>query len=366
MDRLTESYNIRGNIYLDTKKIDKAITDCEKAKKIAVQKNILQEKEKACLCLSKAYQVKGDYKNAYLNQLAYQQANSAIFNRDNIKNLTKLQMKYNYDKKKEHEKLVAAVKEKETKNTINILVLGLISLFFIVGLLFRYNQIRKKNNEELLKKNTKIVETLNENQALIKETHHRVKNNLQIVNSLLNMQLNFLGDEKSKNIIKNSQNRIRSMSLIHQQLYKGNNLSNIETKTYFNKLIDEIISSYGINRADIKQKIDIENMLLNMDTAIPLGLIVNELVTNVFKHSKNNKEMLLSLSFKHIDKQFLRLSVKDNGQGIPSGFDITKSNSYGIKLIMMLLNKLKATINFTNDNGLIVDVDIYEYKIATQ
>lgn len=86
----------------------------------------------------------------------------------------------------------------------------------------------------------------------------------------------------------------------------------------------------------------------------------------VFKHSKNNKELLLSSSFKHIDKQFLRLSVKDNGQGIPSGFDITKSNSYSFKLIMMLLNKLKATINFTNDNGLTVDVDIYEYKIATQ
>ncbi len=236
------------------------------------------------------------------------------------------------------------------------------ALVLIIVLLFRFNQVKRKNNDILKEKNAKISETLAINEILLKETHHRVKNNLQIVSSLLNMQSNFLKDENSKQIIEDSQNRIKSMSLIHQQLYQGKHITSVEISSYFAKLLDNLCLSYGINNKNTDMQISIENMLLDVDTAVPLGLILNELISNAFKHGINTENGCFSLIFRLKNKKELELIVKDNGKGFDNKKE--KKASYGMKLIQILSKKLRAKIHFINDNGLEVRLLIKKFKIV--
>jgi len=362
---LRGSYNIRGNILIAKKAFQKAVIDCEKAKSFALNSGILEDQEKSCLCLSEAYAALGNDKQALHNFKLHQKAKDSIFSEKNIKKITQLEMQYTYDKEKQRQQLITASKEREAKDTIKSLGFILVALLLVSVLLFRFNQVKKRNNAILKEKNTQISETLAVNQTLLKETHHRVKNNLQIISSLLNMQSKFLKDDKSKEIVEDSQNRIRSMSLIHQHLYQGEHLTSIESTTYFTKLLDSLSTSYGIDLSKVAMQINIESMLLDIDTAIPLGLILNELISNAFKHGIDREKGKFYLSFKKINSAELRLIIKDNGPGIPDLLHKEKSNSYGMKLVNILSKKLKADLEFINHDGLEVQMNIHHFKIIT-
>ncbi|MFK5958244.1 MAG: histidine kinase dimerization/phosphoacceptor domain -containing protein [Lutibacter sp.] len=361
---LMESYVIRGRIFYETKNYKKAIDDCSRSKQLAIENGILETQEKSCLCLSEVYESIKDYKNAFINYKLYQKAFDSIYNEKNIKNITQLEMQYNFDKEKELQDLKNASKEKENKLTIQVLVFSILSLILIVGLLSRLFYIRHKSNKELVDKNKQISETLAINEILFKETHHRVKNNLQIISSLLNMQSRFLEDSKSKDIINDSQNRIKSMSLIHQKLYQEKNITGIETKAYFTELISSLALSYGIDTTKVSMNISIENILLDVDTAIPLGLILNELISNAFKHGINKETGEFSMTFNKPTESHLFLQIKDNGQGFPKNFNWNNSESYGMKLIHTLSNKLKADLVFKNKNGAEISMKITKFKLS--
>jgi two-component sensor histidine kinase len=361
---LMEISTKRGMLNNVLKKYPKAITDCSRAKKLALENNILEIQKDACLCLSKAYEKVNKLGKSLANLKIYQKAKDSIFNKKNIKKITQLEMEYNFKKEKELQNLKLAAKEKENKTMVRSLVLGVLTLLLISGLLYRMNYIRRKSNFQLKEKNQKISETLAINEILIKETHHRVKNNLQIVSSLLNMQSKYLDDQKSKEIISDSQNRIKSMSLIHQQLYQEENITSIETTSYFTKLIDSLCLSYGIDISVIEASINIESLLLDVDTAIPLGLVLNELISNAFKHGVDKKSGEFYFKFRKRSNKELVLIVRDNGQGISNGFDWKNTKSYGMKLIHSLSKKLKADLSFNNKNGLEVIMKIHKFKLA--
>ncbi len=362
---MMESYVIRGNIFLKTEQYNKSISDCEKAKALSIKNGVLENEENACKCLSEAYEKKGDFKNSFINYKLYTAVKDSIFNGENIKKITRLEMQYTYDKEKELQNLISRTREKEHRNTINILVLGLLSFLLISGLLYTLNRSRRKLNIELEGKNSQLLEALSINETLLKETHHRVKNNLQIISSLLNMQSKFLDDSHTKDIVIESQNRIKSMSLIHQKLYQGSNLTSIESETYFNDLINSLILSYGINTEKIKPKVQVENLLLDVDTAIPLGLILTELISNAFKYGVDKETGQFYFSFSKQNESELLITIRDNGPGIPENFDIHKSKSYGMKLVDILSKKLKADLVFNNKNGLEVVIKIHRFKIVT-
>jgi two-component sensor histidine kinase len=361
---LMEGYVIRGQIYFKTKNYNKAKEDCYKSKQLAIDNGILEIQEKACLCLSEIYEAINDYKNALINFKLYQKAKDSIFNEKNIKNITQLEMQYNFDKEKELQDVKTAAKEKENKLTIQILIFGILSLLLISGLFYRLFYIRHKSNKELISKNKQISETLAINETLFKETHHRVKNNLQIISSLLNMQSRFLEDSKSKDIINDSQNRIKSMSLIHQKLYQEKNITGIESKAYFTDLINSLALSYGIDTTKVKMNITIENILLDVDTAIPLGLILNELISNAFKHGIDKDKGEFSITFKQPSDTYLFLQIKDNGVGLAKDFNLNNSESYGMKLIHSLSKKLKADLVFKNNNGAEISMKITKFKLS--
>ncbi len=194
-----------------------------------------------------------------------------------------------------------------------------------------------------------LKKSLNEKNILLKEIHHRVKNNMQIISSLLSLQSNYVNHRETLDNLKESRDRIRAMALVHEKLYQSNDLSDINFSEYINSLLTEIQGSYK-SKTRIELKIKVENIYLDIEKAIPCGLIVNELISNIFKHAfKGREEGLVSLNFSKREKY--ELSVQDNGVGMPSDLDMTNNNTLGLKLVDALVSQLHGTVEINRDNG---------------
>ena len=196
-----------------------------------------------------------------------------------------------------------------------------------------------------------IKKSLKVKDMLLKEIHHRVKNNLMVISSLLNLQSRYIKDEASKNIFKDSQNRARSMALIHELLYQSNDLKRINFGTYINKLTNELFSVYVMDPTKIKLNMDINDIMLDINTAIPLGLIVNELVSNSMKHAfPNNKQGKIDIKF-NLNNGNYSMIVSDNGIGFPQHYNIQNSDSLGLKIVNSLTEQIDGEIKIEMSEG---------------
>lgn len=213
-----------------------------------------------------------------------------------------------------------------------------------------------------------IKDSLKEKEVLLQEIHHRVKNNMQIISSLLSLQTKYVDDEVSLDVLKESQNRVKSMALVHEKLYRSEDLTHINIYNYINNLVLDLFFSYGVLRDQITPLIDIEEIKLNIETAVPCGLIINELVSNVIKHAfpdKKGGKMWLSLYL--MDDNQIKLIVADNGSGLPDDFNLDSSNSLGMQLVNSLVNQLDGSIKINRANGTEFNIQfkelIYENRI---
>ena len=199
---------------------------------------------------------------------------------------------------------------------------------------------------------------------LLGEIHHRVKNNLQVISSLLKLQSRQLTDKKAQNAVLEGRDRVKAMALIHQCLYQHDRFSSIQIDSYIKKLIDGLISSHGYRDSEIQLNYNLQELHLSVDTALPIGLIVNELVSNCFKHAfKKSRKNCLSLKFEKKGRKLL-LVVKDNGIGIPDeGLHPTKVKSFGIGLIQSLVEELDGNVEFIRARGTTVKVFILKYSL---
>ena len=209
------------------------------------------------------------------------------------------------------------------------------------------------------------AEEVKKNSLMIKEIHHRIKNNLQVISSLLHLQSGYVADEATREMFVESQNRVRSMAIIHERLYQTESLAGVEFGLYIENLVRNLLSTYGADDLNISLDLDLEpDIYLGMDTGVPCGLLVNELVTNSFKHGFQGRESgTLSIVFRLMDlgeKPLYRLSVSDDGNGLPEGFDIEKSETLGLTLVTTLVKQLDGSITVESDNGAIVTVDFRE------
>jgi len=184
----------------------------------------------------------------------------------------------------------------------------------------------------------KLKESLSEKEVLLREIHHRVKNNLQIISSLLSLQEKYVVED-SIDLLKESQGRVKTMAMIHEKLYQSPTFTNIRIKEYITQLVNNVLYSYGVN-GSIVSELDIEDLKVDIDTAIPLGLIINELVTNSIKYAFPQKEGTIKLKFK--SNNDYKLVVADNGVGLPIDVKLETTDSLGLQLVNSLV-KLETT-----------------------
>ncbi len=192
---------------------------------------------------------------------------------------------------------------------------------------------------------------LNEKEMLLKEINHRVKNNLQIISSLLNLQSRGIEDEQALHSFQVSQDRIKAMALVHEKLYQSEDLARIDFGEYIKSLATDMVSSYGLGLRHIDLKIDVEDILLGVDTAIPCGVIVNELVTNSLKHAfPGGRSGEITVSFREVDGQYSMI-FKDDGVGLPEDLDISHPSSLGLTIVNALTGQLGGTIDLGRNGG---------------
>lgn len=209
----------------------------------------------------------------------------------------------------------------------------------------------EETTRSLFIKNEEIQTALTEKETLLKEIHHRVKNNLQIISSLLNLQSQYLENDRFSSIICESKNRIASMALIHEMLYSTRNLSHVNVLEYVNKLSQSVCRSYTIDDSNIVFKYSIkEEIYLDTDNMIPIGLMLNEIVSNAVKYAFPDKKGLISISFSKKKNRYY-LKVQDDGIGIPNDFDHSKAKSLGIQLIHILAEQLNGELNLDRKKG---------------
>lgn len=198
----------------------------------------------------------------------------------------------------------------------------------------------------------KIRASLREKEVLLKEIHHRVKNNLNIIASLLSLQSAYTEDEKTLGMFKESYDRIKSMALIHERLYQSENLAKINFAEYLRSLVTDLFCSYGVNPDTIIRRITGDDVSLSIDAAIPCGLIVNELVSNCIKHAfPEGKKGEICVDIHSGDDNRFTLTVHDNGVGFPRDLDFRTTKSLGLQLVVTLTDQLRGTIGLDTGNG---------------
>ena len=203
--------------------------------------------------------------------------------------------------------------------------------------------------EERRQSEKAVKEALDEKNILISELHHRVKNNLAIISGLFSLKINDDLHEDAKNVLLESRNRVRSMALIHNRLYKSDNMTNVNFEEYAKELISEISASYPAVANSVKIDTDIKNVSININSAIPCGLILNELLTNAYKHAFRDKTNgHINVSFIN-DNNAIVMRVEDNGVGLPE--DYKQKQSLGVTVIESLSEQLDGSFNFSNNNG---------------
>ena len=204
----------------------------------------------------------------------------------------------------------------------------------------------------------KIAASLIEKETLLKEVHHRVKNNMQMIQSIISLQADKISNEKNKQPLIDSINRIRVMSLVHESLYKTENFAQLDLDSYFSEFAKQIESAYSLNETSIKLIIKLDPIVLDLDTLIVCGLITNELVTNSIKYAfPENKEGTIRISVKKISDEKAELAVSDNGVGLPEGFDIKKTESLGLRIVKILSEgQLDGTLSLNQNFGVLYTI----------
>lgn len=198
----------------------------------------------------------------------------------------------------------------------------------------------------------KIIESLKEKEVLLKEIHHRVKNNLQVISSILNLQSSFVNDEKTLDILEESRNRIRSMAIIHENLYQTSNFSSINFSNYLLSLTTSLITSYRIHSGVVELKTQLDSVELALDQAIPCGLLVNELITNALKYAfPGNRSGIIFLGLTEKETS-IELVISDDGIGMPKEFSILNSDTLGLQLVNTLVEQLDGEIKVENSGGI--------------
>ena len=312
---------------------------------------------------------KGDFKEYIQHSRELQIMNDMMLSEQNNREIAQLQIEYETEKKdkdillkEERIKLLDAenrIQHAELNQatlTRNVTIGSIILLIVIIAMLYNRYRFKNKINQAISQKNASLNQLVTEKEWLLKEIHHRVKNNLQIIISLLDSQSMYLKDNSALNAIRDSQSRVYCMSLIHKKLYQSDNIAVINMKLYIEELVDYLSNAFGA-RHIIGFELDIAEVHLSASQSIPIGLILNEAITNSIKYAfpKGSPDNTISVQLSIVDSQ-CRLEIRDNGIGLPAGFSEENIKSLGLSLMKGLSEDIDATFSIENREGTCVEI----------
>ena len=353
-----------GEFYVQQKKYDSAAVYLEIFK--TVNYNVSKTRDVEYLFF-KIDSAQGRTLSALQHFQRFKQLNDSIFNTAKNGQIQELQIKYATEQKEnditslKKEQQSQVEKIKQANNIRNLTFLGIGLLLVIMGLLYKSYRINQKKTKEIDLKNASlnklVIEKdslLEEKQWLMKEIHHRVKNNLQIVMGLLQRQSSFVNNKEALNAIRDSEHRMHSIALIHQKLYQSESFAMVGMGDYIDEMIGYLRESFDLGtRISFEREID--DIDLELNTAVPLGLILNEAITNAIKYAfPTNEKGCIRVSLNQVDANSYMLQIADNGRGLPAGFDIKKTNSMGFNLMRGLSKQVGGTLEVAGDSGVCV------------
>jgi two-component sensor histidine kinase len=311
----------------------------------------------------------GYFKDAFYHLLRYKNISDSLLNINKTKQFEELEVEYDTDKKQDSIKLIKQdnsllTKEnnlqlanlKQARLVKNVTIAGIILALVIIGLLYRQYRHKQKSNDVITNKNEQLQHFLIEKEWLLKEIHHRVKNNLQIVMSLLNSQSAYIENDAALSAIHDSQHRVHAMSLIHQKLYGSENVSSIEMSAYIRELASYLHDSFNTGQR-VHFEYNIIPLELDVSQAVPLGLILNEAITNSIKYAfPDNRDGVITISLSNTAPDYFLLSISDNGVGMPAHFTSKKPGSLGMSLMAGLSEDLDGKFTIENNNGTVISI----------
>mgnify|MGYP003624624807 FL=1 len=347
------SFALLGDIDFNTKNFITALEYYEKAHASYINLNDYHHATNTLNSIGETYKELGDFAMALKYKAQFYNESLKFEKEKNERSLRENELQLN---------IVSNEKSLARKNNQQIILLIIISLVLIlIGFIYHNYKLKQTSNLKLENVNQELNTKNQQNELLLKEIHHRVKNNLELVKSLIALQSAQLEDSDTKDAMIASQNRVQSMGIIHQKLYQGDNLGSIEMKDYFLNLGEGILDTFN---ADEKVKIEyaMDNLELDVDTAVPIGLIVNELLTNALKYAfPENLKGNISISLSKSNPETLTLKVVDNGIGKITGLS-PKGTGFGSQLIKLLTQQLNGEMTEDSKNGTSV---LFHFKLNT-
>ncbi len=339
-----------GHIYSLLKKYREALPYHLETRQRLTESGELVDAPENYRLLAEAYGGIGKYDSAYHFQKLHSEIKDSLLTEETSARMSELQTKY---ETAQRDAKIALQDEKLREQRIVIWAVAAVLVVALVAgaLLWRLSkQLRKRNEEK---------------EFLIKEIHHRVKNNLQVLSSLLHLQSRHIKDETALDAVREGQNRVEAMGLIHQKLYMGDNLAAVEMRDYLHNLGDTLLDSFGLDDDRVKIIYHLQPLHLDVDTAIPLGLIINELVTNSLKYAfPDSRQGIVEISLWKNETGQLCLKVADDGVGKAGAPQLKNSTSFGTNLVEILSKKLKGKPEVLHGEGYATLIRFENYKMA--
>ena len=343
--------NNLGNVHLLRGNMASAERELKKSERMASEQQVLERLKENYELQIQLYKEKGELSTALDYSQKLLDVKDQLLNQEKAESLAEMQTRYESMKKEdritllEKEGLLQAVELDRKQIWIRSLVLAVVLTLIIVVLIYYNLRTVRKNKIHI--------------ELLLKELHHRVKNNLQILSSLLSLQSQQLTDDTAIKAVRSSESRINAMALIHRKLYTVDQNRTVDIKEYITELIQYLVYSYGYHEKNFKLDLEIREISIDVDKAIPLGLILNELISNAFKHAYENQpnpSLRIDLAYPEADHE-LSIRIADNGRGMPA-VDEKARKTFGMKIVSTLIKELKGSLNVKSDNGTTYDLHI--------
>ncbi len=312
--------------------------------------------------LSTFFEDRGDLDSALHHHKAARVLHDSIFSEESSARIAEMQEKYESGKK---DVLIAEGNAQLERRALTIKAIAVGAVLFLVAALFAFRayRLKRKGEAEVMRQKQVIEAQLKEKELLLREIHHRVKNNLQTVSSLLSIQGRGITDETAKQAVNDSRLRVKSMALIHQDLYRESDLTGVQMEDYVAKLANGLVTSYSMSDR-VQLDLRVQPINLDVDTAVPLGLILNELITNALKYAwPDGRSGRLQVSMAEAGDGQLMIDVIDDGIGMKDGAQVAAGGTgFGLGMIRTFASKLKADHTITGENGTVVRLVVRNFQ----